>query len=111
VVNYQEIKIDKVVGGYTVSEIFSQAAELNGKTVKLRGKVVKFSPNIMGSNWLHLQDGSGDPMHNTHDLVVTTEQKAAVDDVVVVEGVMTAKKDFGAGYFYEAIIEKAVIAE
>ncbi len=111
VVNYQEIKIDKVADGYTVGEIFAKAAELNGKTVKLRGKVVKFSPNIMGSNWLHLQDGSGDPMHNTHDLVVTTEKEAKVDDVVVVEGVMTAKKDFGSGYFYEAIIEKAKIVE
>ena len=27
-------------------------------------------------NWLHIQDGTGDPMNNTHDLVVTTDGEA-----------------------------------
>ena len=111
IVNYQEIKVDKITDGYQVVDIFTSAADLNGKTVKVRGKVVKVSPNIMGSNWLHIQDGSGDPMHNTHDLVVTSEQLAKEGDVIVVEGVMAAKKDFGAGYFYEAIIEQAKISK
>jgi phosphopantetheine adenylyltransferase len=65
----------------------------------------------MGKNWIHLQDGSGDPMKNTHDLVVTTSETAAKDAVVVVEGVLSKDKDFGAGYRYQAIIEDAKISK
>ena len=50
-------------------------------------------------------------MKNTHDLVVTTAEKADKDAVVVVEGVLNKDKDFGAGYRYEAIIEDAKISK
>jgi|JFJP01.1.fsa_nt_gi hypothetical protein len=108
---FTEIKIEKALGenSHTVAEIFAKAKELDGKTVRLRGKIVKMNLNIMGRNWLHLQDGTGDPMTNTHDLVVTTAETPAQDQVVTVEGTMSAKKDFGAGYSYAAIIESAKI--
>jgi len=106
---FTEIKVEKAAGenAYTVNEIFEQTEALNGKTVRIQGKVVKFSPMIMGRNWIHLQDGTGDPMSNTHDLVVTTSEEIKVDDTVTVEGVLTANKDFGAGYKYVAIVEEA----
>jgi hypothetical protein len=106
---FTEIKVEKASGenGYTVEEIFSQREELNGKTVVIQGKVVKFSPMIMGMNWIHLQDGTGDPTSNTHDLVITTSEEVTNGDVITVEGVLAANKDFGAGYKYEAIVEKA----
>lgn len=108
-----ELKIEKAEGetGRTVAQCFAEKEQLNGKTVRVRGKVVKFTPQIMGKNWIHLQDGSGDPMKNTHDLVVTTAEKADKDAVVVVEGVLNKDKDFGAGYRYEAIIEDAKISK
>ena len=31
----------------------------------------------MGKNWLHIQDGTGNPLKNQHDLVVTTTEDAA----------------------------------
>src|SRR5512139_213353 len=34
----------------TIAEIYTQKAALAGKAVKIRGKVVKFSPDIMGKN-------------------------------------------------------------
>jgi hypothetical protein len=105
----QEISIPKAdaENGYTVEELFTKAKELNGKKVRLRGKVVKFSPNIMGKNWVHIQDGTGNPMNNTHDMVVTTSETVAVDAVVTLEGILAAEKDFGAGYKYVGIIEQA----
>ena len=108
---FTEIKVEKAVGenSHTVAEIFAKAKELDGKTVRLRGKIVKMNVNIMGRNWLHLQDGTGEPMSNTHDLVVTTAETPTQDQVVTVEGTMTANKDFGAGYSYAAIIENAKI--
>lgn len=106
---FTEIKVEKAAGenAYTISEIFEQTEALNGKTVRIQGKVVKFSPMIMGRNWIHLQDGTGDPIKNSHDLVVTTSEQMKVDDIITIEGVLATNKDFGAGYKYGAIVEEA----
>ncbi len=113
IVPYMEIEVEKAAGenGYRVEEIFSQAESLHGSQVNVRGKVVKVNPNIMGKNWIHIQDGSGNPMQNSHDLVVTTTEMTEVDAVVLVRGTLAAKKDFGFGYSYEAIIEEASLTE
>ena len=114
VVELAEIKVDKAPGenSYTVAEIFSKATELNGQTVVIRGKVVKVSPRIMGRNWIHIQDGTGNPEDSTHDLVITTSQEAGADwDINTMEGVLAANKDFGSGYSYAVIIEEASLKE
>ena len=48
----------------------------------------------MGRNWLHLQDGTGDPMNNTHDLVVTTTAEIGTPDIITVEGTLAAEQGF-----------------
>lgn len=110
---FAEVKVAKATGAeaYTVAEIFAKSKELNGKTVRVRGEVVRYNPAIMGRNWIHIQDGTGDPMHNTHDLVATSTEKAKVGEIVTVEGKLVANKDFGAGYTYAAIIEKAKLTK
>jgi len=95
-------------GGLRVGEIFSRKSDLTGKTVKLRGKVVKFVPQVMGKNWLHIQDGTGSPGAN--DITVTTAATAAVGDIVTIEGVLAVDKDFGYGYLYDLIIEEAKLS-
>lgn len=97
---FAETSVEKAVGenSYTVGEIFEQAQELDGKKVRVRAQVVKFNSNIMGKNWLHLQDGTGDPMKNSHDLVVTTSDELSGPKIITVEGTVAADKDFGAGY-------------
>ena len=111
IVPFQEIEIAKAEGenGRTVEEIYLQAADLDGKKVKIRGKVVKISHNIMGKNWLHIQDGTGNPMHNSHDLVVTTGAAPEVQSTVLVEGIVAKDKDFGSGYQYLVIVEEAAV--
>ena len=106
-----KISVEKAAGpdAYTVSEIFTQKKSLNKKSVVLRGKVVKVSSGIMDKNWMHLQDGTGDAEKGTHDLVVTSQDSAAVGDVVTVKGTVYVNKDFGAGYKYEVIMEEASI--
>ena len=107
----QEVSVPKAQGenGYSVEELFAKAKELDGKKVRVQGKVVKFSPNIMGKNWVHVQDGTGNPMQNTHDLVITTGETVGMNSVVTLEGTLAADKDFGAGYKYAAIIEQAAL--
>ena len=111
VVAFVDLKIAKASGenAYTVADGFGKAASLNGKKVRIKGQVVKFSPQIMGKNWLHLKDGTGDPQKNTHDLVITSAGKAEKGDTVTVEGVLAMDKDFGAGYKYAVIVEDVAI--
>lgn len=114
VVPLGEIKVEKAPGenSFTVAEIYTKAEELNGKTIMVRGKVVKVSPGIMGRNWIHIQDGTGSPDDPTHDLVVTTSQDPEADwDIITVEGILAANKDFGSGYSYRVIIEEASITQ
>ena len=106
-----DVNVNKATGenSFSVGECFAQAKELNTHPVKVRGKVMKISRMIMGKNWLHIQDGTGDPAKNQHDLVVTTTDDPGENTVVTVEGVLNANRDFGAGYKYEVIIENAKV--
>lgn len=107
----KNIKVEKAAGdsAYTIGETYAKSTTLNKKQVAVKGKVVKFSQGIMGKNWLHIQDGSGDQQKGTHDLVATTQEAVAVGDVVTVTGTFAKDKDFGAGYSYKAIIEDAQV--
>ena len=108
------VKVGKVgkAGGAdarTVSELWAQKGSLKEKSVTVRGKVVKFSSGVMGKNWMHLQDGSGDKKKGTNDITVTTQDAVAVGDTVTIQGVVRTDKDFGAGYSYALIIEDAKV--
>lgn len=105
------VKLAKAEGpdAYTISEVFSRRAALAGKTVSVRGKVVKVSLAIMDRNWVHLQDGSGDPKAATHDLLVTTSETPKVGETVTARGTVSKDKDFGSGYKYEVLLEKTVL--
>ncbi len=99
--------LSKPAGGKTVAEIFAEKDALAGQEVTIRAKVVKFSPEIMGTNWLHLQDGTGGA--GTNDLTITSAATANVGDTILAKGVLTVNKDFGFGYKYDVIIEKAEV--
>lgn len=105
------LNVNKATGpnSYSVGECFEQGKELNGKTVRVRGKVMKISRMIMGKNWLHIQDGTGNPLKNQHDLVVTTTEESEEGKVVTIAGTLAFERDFGAGYKYEVIVEDAKI--
>ncbi len=92
-------------GGLTVREIFTKRQDLAGKSVKVRGKIVKAMQGVMGTNWYHIEDGTGDS--GTNDLAVTSDDIAKVGDTVLAVGTLTADKDLGMGYHYDAILEKA----
>jgi len=103
----EKISIKPLNGGKTVAQIFSNKASLAGKIVSIRGKVTKYNPNIMGRNWIHIQDGT--QSDNNYDLLVTSNDEAAVGQTVVVKGKIAIDKDFGAGYTYPVMIESAKI--
>ncbi len=106
------VKVDKAAGpnAFTVAEIYGKKGTLDRQKVVVKGKVVKVSTGIMGKNWVHLRDGSGDPAQQTNNLVVTTQDDASVGDVVTAKGMLYKDKDFGAGYRYDVIMEEATLA-
>jgi hypothetical protein len=106
-----KIDVEKATGSnaYTVAEIHQQRAKLDGKKVVVKGKVTKVAAGIMGKNWVHLQDGSGDAGKGTHDLTMTTQDLPAAGDLVTATGTVRKNKDFGGGYKYEVIIEDSTL--
>lgn len=92
----------------TIAAVYKDKAALAGKEVRVQGKVVKVNNGIMGRNFLHVQDGTGDK--DSNDLTVTSKQTAAVGDQVVVTGRVLLNKDFGAGYAYPLLVEEASIS-
>lgn len=100
--------IAKADGGLTVAEVFADPAKLAGQKVIVRGKVVKTNAGIMGTNWVHVRDGSG--AEGTNDLTVTTKGEVPkVGDTVVVSGPASLNKDFGMGYTYPVMLEDATV--
>jgi len=93
----------------TVAAIYKDKATLAGKTVSAQGKVVKVNNGIMGRNFVHVQDGTGDAKASTNNLVVTSKQTAAVGDKVTISGLVVLNRDFGSGYSYPLLIEEATV--
>lgn len=96
--------IEKVAGGYTIAEILAQRNDLTEKPIKVRGKVTKVVNGIMGKNWVHISDSSGDA-----DFIVTTSGTASTSQVVVAEGKLSLNRDFGYGYKYDILMEDATV--
>lgn len=99
------IKVEPAEGGITIAELYANKDSYAGKKVKIRAEVVKYSAEIMKTNWVHIQDGTNS--NGSFDLTVTTNDVTKVGDVIIIEGTVSLKKDFGAGYFYDVIVENA----
>jgi hypothetical protein len=102
-VDYSAIAVPE--GGKTVAQLYEQSESLADQPVVLRGIVVKVANDIMGKNWVHVRDGSGEP--GSDDLTVTTSDRPAVGNQVVVRGNLSTDVDFGAGYAFEVIVQDA----
>jgi hypothetical protein len=91
-----DVNVPKAEGANarTVAEVWSGRAALGG---------------IMGTNFMHVRDGSGSEAGGDNDLTVTTNDVAAVGDIVTLRGIVQVDKDFGAGYRYPVIVEKAAV--
>jgi hypothetical protein len=99
------ISIEPGEGSITIAKLLEAKSEYSGKTVRVKGKIIKFNPAILGKNWIHIQDGS--EFGGAYDLTITTDSQVTVGDTVTFEGKIALKKDFGYGYFYDVIMEDA----
>jgi hypothetical protein len=94
-------------GGTSIAALYADKDALEGKEVLVCGKVVKFTPAVMGKNWIHLRDGTG--AEGTNDIAVTTDGTAEIGDLVTARGTVVLDRDFGFGYKYVVLIENAEV--
>jgi hypothetical protein len=104
-----DVKVDQPAGGTSIGDIYSKKANLAGKKVTVRGQVTKVNAEIMGKNWIHIQDGTSEG--KSFDLTVTTSDVPNVGDVVTYSGTIALDKDFGYGYFYDVLLEDAEVVK
>lgn len=100
-----ELNIEVPENALTIAQLYDQMESLSGQKVKVRGQVVKFSPEIMNTNWIHIQDGTS--FESKFDLTITSTETVQVGDVLTFEGIVAVNKDFGHGYFYELLMEES----
>lgn len=88
-----DVKVPKAEGAdaRTVAEVWAQGKALSGKSVTVRGKVVRVATGltiqgVTGKNWIHIQDGSGSAANGDHDLTVASDDVPAVGEVVTAKG-------------------------
>jgi len=107
----QDIKVTKAVGkdAYTIEEIYSKKEKLSQKTITVRAIVVKFMPQIMEKNWIHIQDGTGSAESGNNDISVSTLDTAEVGDEVIIKGTLGIDRDFGNDCAFGVLIEDASI--
>ena len=103
-----ETNIDREAGSVSIAELYADPAAYEGKTIKVKGEVAKFNANIMERNWVHLQDGTD--FEGKYDLTITSQERFEVGQVVTLEGILALNRDFGYGYNYAVLLEKATVA-
>ena len=101
------VNVDKAPNGIRIATLFENLKEYQNKQVIIKGQVMKVNNGILGVNFLHLQDGTKG--NGEFDITVTSNHKFKVDEVVTIKGTVVLNKDFGSGYTYDVLIEKAII--
>ena len=96
-----------IKGGVTIANLFINKDEYDGQVIKVRGKVTKYNDNIMGKNWIHLNDGTN--VLGNRDFVVTSSMTTKVGEIITVKGKIFKHVDLGHGYKYEILMEEATI--
>ena len=91
----------------TISNLLTNKKSFSGKIIKVKGLVTKFNPEIMGKNWVHIQDGS--EFNGGFDLTLTTNNKVSLGDTLTFEGKIALDKDLGYGYFYSVLMEEGKV--
>jgi hypothetical protein len=92
----------------TISNLLGNKKSYSGKVIRVKGKVTKYNPQIMGKNWIHIQDGT--EYQGGFDLTITTDTQVSVGDTVTFEGKIALDKDFGYGYYYNVLMEEGKVA-
>jgi hypothetical protein len=101
-------EIATLTDGKTISNIFAESARLKEQIVSLNARVIKISKNILGKNWITLQDGTGTEPDNK--LLATSLELVSPGDTVIARGVVRTDVDLGYGYQYKVLLEEVTFS-
>jgi hypothetical protein len=96
-------------GGKSIDTIRSDYQQLKGQEVVLQARVMKVSKNILGKNWITLQDGTGTAPENK--LLATSAELVEIGDLVTATGTVNTDVDLGSGYKYKVVLEEATFTK
>ena len=100
-----DVEIESVEGTISIKELYADPESYDGKSIRVAGGGTKYNPAIMELNWVHLQDGT--EHEGKFDLTATSTEEFEVGSRIVLEGIFAMDRDFGYGYTYEILLEKA----
>ena len=101
-------EITTLKDGKTVSAIYAESAGLEGQVVSLNARVIKVNGDIMGKNWITLQDGTGSDPDNK--LLATSQEMVEPGALVVAKGKVVTDVDLGSGYSYKVLLEEVTFS-
>jgi len=96
--------MNKAENGQSIADIIANIKIFRDKTVTVRGQVTKVTPNILGTNWIHIRDNS-----TSQDLTITSSGTTNVGDIILAKGKLVLGKDFGKGFVMERVVDNAAI--
>lgn len=102
-------EIPPLADGKTIADILERSVQLKDQSVSLRARVIKVNQNIMGKNWITLQDGTGIKPNNK--LIATSSELVSPGDLVVASGVLRNDIDIGSGYTYKVMLENTTFSQ
>jgi hypothetical protein len=97
-------EIKHLKDGQTVEAVFANSENLKEQVVSVNARVIKINKDIMGRNWITLQDGTGDEPN--HKLLATSQQEVSPGDIVTAKGTVKTDIDLGYGYSYKVLLEE-----
>ena len=109
IVEKSGVNVEAVEGTISIAELFADPGAYEGKAIRVKGEVTRFNAAIMERNWVHLQDGT--EYNGKFDLTATSSESFEVGSTITLEGILALNKDFGYGYSYEILLEKATAVE
>jgi len=93
----------------SVEAVNLEKMALKDQVVTIHGTVTKANNGIMKRNFIHIEDGTG--KGDTASLIITSQDTANPGDKVIVSGTVVLDTDFGFGYLYPLLVEKASIKQ
>ena len=105
----EETTVEATTHDISVEELIKNKEKYSNQTVRLKGKVSKYNPDIMNINWIHIKDGTS--FNGKSDVTATSTTAVKLGDTISIEGKVTLDKNFGSGYIYPILIENATITK
>ena len=96
---------------HTFENSWPASRKYSESLISLHARVIKvnFKINIMGKNWIALQDGTGAASNNK--LIAPSSEMVTTCEIVTAKGVIRNDVDLDYGYHYEALQEDATFVK